>query len=223
MVYNLYKEVDEMEINNMEVGQRIKMIRMTMGLSLEGFGQKVDNVSRSLTSRWERGVNLPNNARLKKIAELGNLSIDELLYGSKHNYISQIVKENMKDRPIDGLTINSITNKLLFANRNQWKDSYPNEEEVIEALTLMKHAQLDRKEEKALRFGKEIYEMTAKRNEIITDLVNFEKLPLADKHKKIDEVSKHLKEITFLYESQYDLTPQEAYEEYENMYLAENE
>lgn len=37
--------------------------------------------SDSLVSRWERGVNLSNNKRLETIAEIGNITVDELLYG----------------------------------------------------------------------------------------------------------------------------------------------
>lgn len=62
------------------VGQRIKKIRINAGLSMEALGKKL-STSKGSVNNWEKGKNLPNVNRLKKIAELGNISIDELIYG----------------------------------------------------------------------------------------------------------------------------------------------
>lgn len=91
-----------MEINNKEVGFRIKSIRQKNGKTTKEFGSLIDGASDSLVSRWERGVNLPNTKRLKLIAELGAMSVNELLYGSIENYIrayiiSQINSEDWKE------------------------------------------------------------------------------------------------------------------------------
>lgn len=70
------------ENRNIIIGSRIKEIRLTSSLTLEKFGKLFDPpVDKSLISRWEKGVNLPNNERLKKIAELGNVSVDYLKHG----------------------------------------------------------------------------------------------------------------------------------------------
>lgn len=46
------------------------------------FGELIDDrVQSGTVSNWETGKNLPNNERLKIIASLGDISIDELLYG----------------------------------------------------------------------------------------------------------------------------------------------
>lgn len=74
-----------MGVNKKEVGNRIKSIRLKRGLSMREFGLLVDidnPASDSIVSRWERGVSLPSNDRLPKISELGNVTVDELLYGS---------------------------------------------------------------------------------------------------------------------------------------------
>lgn len=64
------------------VGQRIKDIRNKKGESLEKFGLRFNPpANRSLASAWENGRYLPNNERLKKLAEIGGLTINELLYG----------------------------------------------------------------------------------------------------------------------------------------------
>lgn len=77
-----------MDINIIEVGQRIKNIRMNLGESMDAFGSRF-NTSRGTVNNWEKGRNLPNNKNLLRISELGNLSINELLYGNFENYIKQ--------------------------------------------------------------------------------------------------------------------------------------
>ncbi|MGK0539591.1 helix-turn-helix domain-containing protein [Staphylococcus haemolyticus] len=34
-----------------------------------------------MVSKWEKGLTKPSNERLKEIADLGNVSINQLLYG----------------------------------------------------------------------------------------------------------------------------------------------
>ena len=68
-----------MGIDKKEVGRRIRRIRKEKGMNQSDFGKEVDNAHKGLVSRWESGVNLPNNERLKKIAELGGMTVDELL------------------------------------------------------------------------------------------------------------------------------------------------
>lgn len=68
--------------NNNLIGNRIKSIRLNLGLSTEKFATLFNPpASKGTVSKWENGRYLPNNTRLKKIAELGNISVDELLYG----------------------------------------------------------------------------------------------------------------------------------------------
>lgn len=74
-----------MEVNLKEVGNRIKNIRISLGDSMESFGKKLDT-SKAAVNNWEKGVNLPNNSRVKKIAELGHISVNELLLGPFETY-----------------------------------------------------------------------------------------------------------------------------------------
>lgn len=84
-------------INKIKVGERIFNIRNSLNLTLEQFGKDPDiNAERSNVSKWERGATLPNKARLKVIAKKGNMTINELLYGS-----------------IDEFLINNLDNLLL--------------------------------------------------------------------------------------------------------------
>ncbi|WP_277630364.1 helix-turn-helix domain-containing protein [Atopococcus tabaci] len=73
-----------MKVNNREVGKRIKSIRMALGMTLEEFGERIDKTaSKSNVNHWEAGRSIPKPSRIKRIAEIGNISTDELLYGKQ--------------------------------------------------------------------------------------------------------------------------------------------
>lgn len=103
-----------MEIDKYEVGQRIKAIRLSKGKNLREFGELISKglseqniVSDSIVSRWEKGVSIPNAKRLKKIAELGNITPNELLHGSNFTYEDiekNITTKIMKDEITDKLS-----------------------------------------------------------------------------------------------------------------------
>ena len=60
-------------------GERIKDIRLELGETLEEFGKRFDPpANRSLVSGWENGRYLPSPERLKVIAEVGGLSVEQL-------------------------------------------------------------------------------------------------------------------------------------------------
>lgn len=64
------------------IGSRIKAIRVNKGLTMEDFGKLFNPpANKSLVSKWESGKSLPNNERLKKISEIGNVSMMFLLKG----------------------------------------------------------------------------------------------------------------------------------------------
>lgn len=73
----------DLEVDKKEVGQRIKDVRLSTGLTLEDFGERIGGVSKGAVYHWESGKNLPNKPRLERIAEMGNLSVDYLLYGKQ--------------------------------------------------------------------------------------------------------------------------------------------
>lgn len=78
------KKMNENEIHKKKIASRIRVIRNELGLTMKEFGQKFDPpASDSIVSRWERGISAPNNERLKRIAELGNVSMFYLTTGKK--------------------------------------------------------------------------------------------------------------------------------------------
>lgn len=77
---------------NSGLGSRIRAIRQQLGLSMEDFIERIDNKpgkgKSGTVNNWESGKNAPNKRRLKKIAELGGVSVDFLLHGSKSQSIA---------------------------------------------------------------------------------------------------------------------------------------
>ncbi|KAA9218641.1 MULTISPECIES: helix-turn-helix domain-containing protein [Aerococcus] len=78
-----------MEIDKKQLGNRIKEIRVNLKLTLAQFADEIRNktdgiskTGKSNVSKWERGENVPNGITLKAIAELGGMSVDELLHGA---------------------------------------------------------------------------------------------------------------------------------------------
>ena len=82
-----------MEIDKRALGQRIKSIRQSKGLTMEQFGKLFDNASKGVVSNWEKGSNVPNNERLKMIATAGGITVDELLHGSRYEYAYKLFNE----------------------------------------------------------------------------------------------------------------------------------
>lgn len=83
----------EITPNPKVVGERIRSIRKNLGLSMEDFAAKIDEKAKSGTvSNWETGKNLPNNERLKRIADLGNTNVNFLLHGSTTEFLFNNLK-----------------------------------------------------------------------------------------------------------------------------------
>lgn len=82
---------------DISIGRRIRDIR----LGKNKFNTKYDQASFakligstvSALSNWENGRNKPNSYMLKKIAELGDISVDELLYGEFKSFCNTIFNE----------------------------------------------------------------------------------------------------------------------------------
>lgn len=90
-------------VNKIETGNRIKQIRLSKGDTLEEFGVRIARVlnipsrkapSKSNVSKWEAGSSLPNTTRLKAIADIGEITVEELLYGSPNVTVSVDIEQS---------------------------------------------------------------------------------------------------------------------------------
>jgi DNA-binding helix-turn-helix protein len=84
-------------VDKSKVGSRIFDIRQSMNLTLEEFGN-LFQAGKSNVQKWEIGSSLPTRERLDKIAKKGNMTVNELLYGSidefLENNLDTLVKNN---------------------------------------------------------------------------------------------------------------------------------
>ena len=99
-------------IDKNKLGSRIFKIRSNMNLTLDEFG-KIINASKSSISEWEKGKNVPNRTRLEAIAKKGNMTVNELLYGS----IDEFLENNL-----DTLVKNTFENNddLYYLGNNKY-------------------------------------------------------------------------------------------------------
>lgn len=69
-------------INKECVGARIRKIRLARGETMEEFGERFE-ARKGVVNNWESGRNLPNKRHIKEIADMANISVQELLYGTQ--------------------------------------------------------------------------------------------------------------------------------------------
>lgn len=111
-----------MKVNNKEVGQRIKNIRLGLGESMDQFGSRF-NTSRGTINNWEKGRNLPNNKNLLLIAKLGNRTVDEILYGDYDTFllfkIRDLIPEYVENIDKNSNLFDELSYKILTAAKSQ--------------------------------------------------------------------------------------------------------
>lgn len=125
------KKIIKKKTDKKALGKRIKNIRKSRTENQTEFG-RIFGANASNVSVWERGINLPNRERIKKIAEIGNITVEELLYGnrkssnkkktasmnkdSNSNENSMFDWENMSKKEIEQVTKNSFKRLYELGN-----------------------------------------------------------------------------------------------------------
>lgn len=90
----LNKEVQTMEES---LGQRIARLRKSKGLTQEELGDKV-GISSQAVSKWETDASVPDIMLLVKIANIFDITVDELLGNERIRETPKVVpQENRKD------------------------------------------------------------------------------------------------------------------------------
>ena len=88
---------DEQKHGRSVLGRKIGSIRLEKGMTTKEFGKLFGSTDTNVTS-WEQGSYLPNGERLKMIAQLGELTVDELLEKAsdteiEHKLVGQRIKQ----------------------------------------------------------------------------------------------------------------------------------
>lgn len=140
------------------IGQRIKQIRREKGMTMEEFGNLL-STSKSIVYRWEIGTNLPNPERLKIIAKIADISVEELLYG---NILRQYFNEHWtrliknKDTTKDYCTTHDVeTSKNYFITHtiNTKKEFYNINQKELEYIKSNKERLYDIFYKNILEYG----------------------------------------------------------------------
>lgn len=91
------------------IGDRIGYYRRINGYTLEELGKKIsDSTTKSAVLNWEKGRNLPSKRNIKKLADLFDISVDDLLYTPNQAY------KNLENE-LSAIT-NAILNDPVFIN-----------------------------------------------------------------------------------------------------------
>lgn len=127
-----------MQSSPLKVGLRIKSIRKGLGLNQFDFAKKI-NATVPAVSNWENGRNLPNSERLKEIADLGNLTVNELLYGSKEDYVKEVVLEYCEESGIPVVEKALKQTILNFTYTSHLRNNFDDYEQIVDfyAFSLM--------------------------------------------------------------------------------------
>ena len=80
----------------MSLGEKIKFLRTKNELTQENLAEKL-NVSRSAIAKWETNSGVPEVNNLKRISEIFNVSLDELLNDEEKNDIVNSKSDNIKE------------------------------------------------------------------------------------------------------------------------------
>ena len=82
--------------------QRLRRLRKKAGFSQEELAFRI-GVHLNTVSRWEKGVDLPKTLKFKKLAEILNISEDELLHGvpEKSTWVLHVEIGNSEETYID--------------------------------------------------------------------------------------------------------------------------
>jgi len=83
-----------MKPNKEKVAKRIHEIRTSLGYSMDEFGKLLGDVPRSSVNNWEKAVSVPKQDKLEKIASLGRMMPEQILYGRADEYLFDLIYQN---------------------------------------------------------------------------------------------------------------------------------
>lgn len=120
--------LEEQAIVKANLGEKIRGIRLNLGLTTEQFSEKIGvSCSKGTVSKWENGIYLPNPERLKQIADLANITVSELLNEQQSTkvFIGHKIKDIRVSKRMSmedfGKLLNPPASRGLVSN---WENNY---------------------------------------------------------------------------------------------------
>ena len=110
------------------IGNRIKNIRISLEMDQKDFSNLIGSKVSAL-SNWENGRNKPNMEKLTKIANIGNTTVEELLYGNYYRYFFNSYWKkwiNTKRKKIDNFILSEERLNLLDKEKEKIFDDFYN-------------------------------------------------------------------------------------------------
>ncbi|MEX5936051.1 helix-turn-helix domain-containing protein [Mammaliicoccus sciuri] len=153
---------------NNDLGRKLKNIRLYNGLTQEEFGDKF-LVTKSLVSKWESGRNKPNPDRLKKIAEFGNITVEEIIQEIEESPHLLVGKRIRSIRLKNGMTMSSFGNYIDNV-KSGVVSNWENGKQLPNKLRLIKIAKLGNMSVDELldiTNYQELYELEKERNSLL--------------------------------------------------------
>lgn len=117
-----------MKVDQQRVAKKIREIRTDLGYSMAQFGELISNSPKTTVNNWERGINLPKEDKLKKIALLGKTTVEELLYGTPEEVLTNLLKDHFQ------LQVNPTFLQQMLAFLKQQKVDVYDEMTIMEFL-----------------------------------------------------------------------------------------
>ena len=91
----------------MKFGEKVKQLREEKGMTQQTLAERL-YVTRQAVSKWERGTRYPDLLTVKKIAQVLEISVDELLSGEE-------LKENVEKSPVLSMPVGNTIQTVLYA------------------------------------------------------------------------------------------------------------
>ena len=104
----------------MGLKENIADYRKKMGLTQEQLAEKC-NVSRQAVTKWESGESEPSIAKVRILSTVFNISIDELIAGTKNNVSHNNSEKLQIDYSMLSAIANDLTKEYINIDNEFWK------------------------------------------------------------------------------------------------------
>ena len=94
------------------VGTSIKKLREEKGMTQDALAERL-NVTRQAVSNWETGKTQPDIETLTHLAEIFNVSVERIIYGSERKERIVHVNRNIQIGPKEGLSMGAALAMII--------------------------------------------------------------------------------------------------------------
>ena len=101
--------------NMNQVGTNICRLRKSIGITQMELADRL-GISFQAVSNWERGVSMPDIAKLNELSSLFNVSIDEILDNKR---TSEIASKLLANQPIENVSIEEVEEIAPILHENE--------------------------------------------------------------------------------------------------------